>query len=102
MVTREEIESLAKEVDRPELAAEPGMVHQVWQDGEVTLQKSGELLWQRTLHCDKPAVPGAANAMLEFPHRRGSNSYAWVTEADALRVRELVKELALQIIRSSP
>ena len=27
------------------------MVYQVWEDGEITLQKGGELLWQRNLHC---------------------------------------------------
>jgi len=37
----------------PEMAEQTGSVYQVWDDGEITLQKSGELLWQRTLHCIK-------------------------------------------------
>ena len=34
----------------PALAALDGMVYQIWNDGEVTLQKSGALLWRRNLH----------------------------------------------------
>ena len=35
----------------PEMAEVPGMVYQVWEDGEITLTKSGDLLGQRSLHC---------------------------------------------------
>lgn len=35
----------------PEMAYQTGMVYQVWEDGEITLQKSGDLLWERSLHC---------------------------------------------------
>lgn len=48
--TKEFRELLAK-WHKPELATLKGMVYQVWEDGEVTLQKSGPLLWQRNLHC---------------------------------------------------
>ncbi len=34
----------------PELANQEGQVCQLWEDGEVTLQKSGSLLWMRGLH----------------------------------------------------
>jgi hypothetical protein len=34
----------------PEESQKYGMVWQVWEDGEITLQKCGKLLWQRTLH----------------------------------------------------
>ncbi len=36
--------------NKPELAEQEGMVCQLWEDGEVTLQKSGNLLWMRSLH----------------------------------------------------
>ena len=37
--------------NNPEAPKKHGMVYQCWEDGEITLQKSGELLWQRNLHC---------------------------------------------------
>lgn len=34
----------------PDLDKKPGMVCQLWEDGEVTLQKCGELMHRRGLH----------------------------------------------------
>jgi hypothetical protein len=36
--------------DRPELTKQDGHVYELWSDGEITLQKSGSLYGQRTLH----------------------------------------------------
>lgn len=36
--------------DRPELEQIHGGVIQLWEDGEITYQKSGDLLWNRSLH----------------------------------------------------
>jgi len=44
------IKTLLYKENNPELAKQHGMVKQLWNDGEITCQKSGELLWQRTLH----------------------------------------------------
>ena len=41
---------------KPELALEYGHITQVWYDGEETMQKSGDLLWNRTLHTIKPLI----------------------------------------------
>ena len=90
-MTREEIETMAHGADDPTLAQDPGMVTQVWQDGEVTCQKCGDLLWQRTLHCFESAVPGAAALGLKFPHAHGKNSYAFVTADDARRIRAAIQ-----------
>jgi len=38
----------------PDLDKQPGMVCQIWEDGEITLQKSGELMHRRSLHCIRP------------------------------------------------
>ena len=40
----------------PELGSQEGMVFQIWEDGEITLQKSGSLLWQRNLHLVSPGL----------------------------------------------
>ena len=45
-----EIQKLVQIHNRPDLANQHGMVYQIWDDGEITLQKSGDLLWQRNLH----------------------------------------------------
>lgn len=92
-MTKEEIEALAQSVDNPELAKQHGMVTQVWEDGELTSQKSGDLLWQRTLHMFERGVQGAATLSLTFPHRSGGHSFAWVTTRDGYRVRKAIKEM---------
>lgn len=94
-MTRDEIEELARTVDAPSLAEEEaGMVTQVWEDGEITLQKCGALLWRRTLHMTAPGVTGAGDLGLVLPHRHGDHSYAFVTPEDAYRVRAVIHELA--------
>lgn len=42
---------------RPELAEQPGMVYEIWEDGEITLTKSGDLYRQRSLHTIVPGIP---------------------------------------------
>jgi len=67
-----------------------GMVYQVWQDGEITLQKAGSLLWQRSLHQIVPPLKNYV-AGLSLPCKSGDNSYAFVgSEADAYKVRKLL------------
>lgn len=54
-----------------------GMVYQVWEDGEITLQKSGELLWQRTLHC----MTSGLNKSLPldvFPEKQRETHHAYI------------------------
>lgn len=33
------------------------MVYSVWEDGEITLEKGGELFGARNLHCIQPGLP---------------------------------------------
>lgn len=44
-----EITAAVVAMNKPEHKAD-GMVYQVWEDGEITLQKGGSLFGQRTLH----------------------------------------------------
>ncbi len=84
-------EKLARELHNVEHSQKPGMVYQVWQDGEITLQKSGDLLWQRNLHMIAPP-PAHFVSGLKFPETSGSNSFAFVgTKEEAERVRSLVE-----------
>lgn len=53
MKTDNVLEALKKRLltlHKPKEEKKVGHVWQVWEDGEITLQKCGELLWQRNLH----------------------------------------------------
>jgi hypothetical protein len=65
---------------KPELLQKPGMVCQLWEDGEVTLQKSGELLWQRNLHCIAPGHP--VHRVVQMPMPYGSHSFAVIESTE--------------------
>lgn len=41
------------ELHTPSLRKQNGMVYEIWEDGEVTMQKSGSLYNQRSLHSMK-------------------------------------------------
>ena len=76
----------------PELAeVECGHVHQIWQDGEITMQKCGELLWHRSLH---RVVGGIDGLKLKMPCEHGVHAYAFVTSDDAYEIgRQIVNLL---------
>jgi hypothetical protein len=59
---------------KPELVAYV-MVYEVWEDGEITLTKGGELYRQRTLHCIEPGNPNKAWPIELFPVNNGSHGY---------------------------
>jgi len=88
-----EIQELIKLHSNDQLSQEPGMVYQVWEDGEVTLQKSGDILWQRSLHCIKPGMSESINPN-NFPHQteRG-NGYIFTTEEGTKIIRAAIAEL---------
>ena len=77
-----------------QLATEHGMVTQIWNDGEITSQKRGDLLWRRSLHQHYPPLPGVDVSM---PLRHATNSYAIVSVKDALRIR-----IAMSTLTGSP
>lgn len=88
-MTTQEIISLHS---KPDLAKLPGMVRQVWEDGEITCQKSGELLWQRTLHCLEPGDAAKAVPLEWFPEygREGKHAYIFTDEAGSEAVRAAI------------
>lgn len=70
------------------------MVYQCWEDGEVTLQKCGELLWQRTLHIDQFAcIPSKPEILaLDWPHRHNGHAYVFCTEEGTATLRQALRE----------
>lgn len=74
-----------------ELSKQQGMVFQVWHDGEITLQKSGELLWQRNLHCMESGFYHGIKAE-QMPMQCGHNGYAFVTRDNAYKIRAAMRE----------
>jgi hypothetical protein len=94
--TKEQILAVLAKVHKPELAKQPGMVWQVWQDGEITLQKSGELLWRRNLHMMTPGLKIRCVPADWMPsYQEGDvNTYAFVSsEEDAMIVRNMINNL---------
>ncbi|CAL9988620.1 hypothetical protein VPHD51_0204 [Vibrio phage D51] len=80
-------------------AAQDSMVCQLWSDGEITLQKGGDLLGMRTLHCIHQAVlpeHHLVHKLLvgEMPHQ-ASNGFGFLycsSTEEAAKVRnEMIK-----------
>jgi len=86
------IHELIKLAHNPELAkVECDHVFQIWEDGEITMQKCGSLLWHRTLH---RVVGGIDGLRLALPADHGVHCYAFVTQADAYEIgRQIVNLL---------
>jgi hypothetical protein len=76
----------------PELAKQVGMVYQVWEDGEVTLTKSGELLGRRSLHMIRTGIDSLRVSPSLFPHQSkdGNHGFAYVTDKGAAAIREAI------------
>jgi hypothetical protein len=86
-------EELAHKLHNEAHAYDPQNSHviQVWEDGEITMQKCGELLWQRRLipleYAPKHYVAG-----LKFPVEYNGHSYAFVaSQEEAKQVRALLE-----------
>lgn len=87
-ITLEEIKEDIMESDNPDLAKNSS-VTQLWNDGEITSQKAGGLLWQRTLHNIHPGIDGIN---IDMPHKHDNYSYIFCTGEDAKRIREKMLE----------
>lgn len=66
MLTNVQVAEIMVMCDIPELRKQSGMVYEVWQDGEVTLTKSGELYGKRSLHQIAPPISGPYSTVV-FP-----------------------------------
>ncbi len=73
----------------PVLARKSGDVLQIWEDGEITSQKSGELLWMRGM---RSLLGGILNLRLPMPvsFRDGSHFYAYVSDEDAVSIARAI------------
>ena len=78
MLSNQLIQDTIEKYNMPELAKENGMVYQVWEDGEVTLQKSGDLLWQRNLHLIKSGCAAKAIHPSKMPEQNRSGTHGWM------------------------
>lgn len=86
----EDFVELTRNLHQPELAKRRGHVYQIWEDGEITWQKSGDLLWERTLH---PIVSGIFGLSLPMPVRFHSHSFAFVSTTAAVRISRALVSL---------
>jgi hypothetical protein len=59
-------------------AQQQGMVYEVWEDGEVTLTKGGDLYGQRSVHMVEPGNPAAALPVDAFPKRNWNDTHGWI------------------------
>jgi hypothetical protein len=84
---------------KPDLAKQDGMVYQVWEDGEVTLQKAGPLLWQRSLHMIEPPIYGAKVSGELFPMhlcnpgQKERHGYIFTDEAGCEAIRKALADM---------
>ena len=85
------IEQLIKEHSHPELAEVGGMVYQVWEDGEITLQKCGPLLWQRSLHMVGVGIPDKAVNIDWFDNVTKNHGNIFTDEEGAKAVSEAIQ-----------
>lgn len=68
-------------------------VLQVWNDGEITSTKGGELFLQRTLHLLNPGNANKAWSPDLFPKKNWRGfGYVFVTSENAERVHEAILE----------
>jgi len=94
------LQEMINKASNDSLSEQVGMVYQVWDEGEITLQKSGDLLWDRSLHYMKPAIKVIEG--INWPHVSGSHGYAFVDRDDAESIRERIRREAIIEIEMMP
>jgi hypothetical protein len=84
------LRQLIEQYSDDSLALEFGSVYQIWEDGEITLTKSGALLGQRTLHCMSYGESAKSVDPMIFPHQTNGHGFAYVTEKGAETIRSMI------------
>lgn len=88
-----DIRKMIADASNDALAAEEGYVYQVWEDGEITLQKSGPLLWQRNLYCIEMGFPDPVPVDWFPPlYRNGKHGFVFASKEDAYRIRAAIRD----------
>jgi len=77
-MNRSEVLALALSLHRPDEREKEGMVYQVWEDGEITLQKGGRLFGLRTVHCIKFGSIKKQLNIADFPGQAHGHGYVFV------------------------
>lgn len=97
-ITLDELKMFIASKHNPELATKPGMVWQVWEDGELTLQKSGDLLWQRSLHSIQSGIVSNIPTSV-MPIQESKHGYAFIENEEVGKaIREKMLEFIKQLI----
>lgn len=92
------VQEMIDAASNDQLSQQEGHVYQLWQDGETTSQKAGELLWQRSLHQMDAGLEGV-KLNLKWPHQTHSgNGYIFCTELDAKKIRIAMLNLFIQAL----
>ena len=87
----DDLQATVIEHSTPELAKLDAHVYQVWSDGEVTLQKAGPLLWQRTLHSvNEPLSPNTETKII-WPEHMREHGFIYTDEAGVEAVRDALR-----------
>lgn len=82
----------------PELANEQH-VTQFWYDGEITDQKGGDLLWQRTIRCVEQGFIGLNFPAEQWPCQLRDKGYIFCTREAANELRDwLLEQLILNLL----
>lgn len=90
LLTEEEIIRCVTALHAPE-AREQAMVYEVWEDGEITLTKGGDLYGQRKLHLDAYGDSGLALPWDSLPLKNSSHSRIMAkNREDAEKARGLI------------
>ena len=85
-----ELAAYVRGVHDHNLPDQEGMVYMVWQDFEITLQRSGDLLWKRGLHTIRPGIPDINYIM---PETNGKDSFACVPENTIEYIKQALTEI---------
>ena len=69
-----EVTAMLASFDTPEAKQQP-MVYRVWEDGEITLEKGGELFGQRTLHMIRAGCGAVPPEWLPYQNHGCTHGY---------------------------
>lgn len=78
------------ERNKPELSTTPGHVVEVWEDGEITITKSGDLYGQRGLHQMMPPHRLFREVKMNLPIKEHSHSRVCVTLGEGDEFQKLL------------
>ena len=82
--------SIPESVVRSDKYARGQHIQMVFEDGEISSTKAGDLLWQRTLHLFEFGVPEKAIPVELFPHKMDTHGYVFCDWDKAKELRALI------------